>query len=76
MTNMVGAAAKSRRWLMAVQLLHVMRSNGIDPNEITYTVILAEISRAKQVSYTLGLYTLIPSRIRLSAQSEFCRLDA
>ncbi|CAM9594801.1 unnamed protein product, partial [Sphacelaria rigidula] len=48
MTNMVGAAAKSRRWLMAVQLLHVMRSNGIDPNEITYTVILAEISRAKQ----------------------------
>eukprot|EP00752_Nemacystus_decipiens_P010169 g9062.t1 len=48
MTNMVNAAAKSRRWVMASQLMQLMRSYGVPPNEITYTSVLAEMSKAKQ----------------------------
>lgn len=49
MTNLVNAAAKARRWVMAVQLLQVMRSYGVPPNEVTYTCILSQVSKAKQV---------------------------
>lgn len=49
MTNLVNAAAKVRRWVMAVQLMQLMRSYGVPPNEITYTCLLSQLSKAKQV---------------------------
>lgn len=49
MTNLVNAASKSRRWVMASQLLQLMRSYGVAPNEVTFTCILSEMSKAKQV---------------------------
>ncbi|CAM9671460.1 unnamed protein product [Pylaiella littoralis] len=48
MTKLVDAAAKSRRWVTAVQLLQLMRSYGVLPNAVTYTCILAQMSKAKQ----------------------------
>lgn len=51
MTNLVNAAAKSRRWVMASQLMQLMRSYGVLPNEITYTSILSQMSKAKQVRH-------------------------
>lgn len=50
MTNLVNAAAKQRRWVMASQLVQLMRSYGVPPNEVTYTCILSQMSKAKQVS--------------------------
>ena len=49
MTNLVNAASKSRRWVMASQLLQLMRAYGVAPNEVTFTCILSEMSKAKQV---------------------------
>lgn len=49
MTNLVNAASKSRRWVMASQLLQLMRGYGVAPNEVTFTCILSEMSKAKQV---------------------------
>lgn len=49
MTNLVNAASKSRRWVMAAQLLQLMRSYGVTPNDVTFTSILSEMSKAKQV---------------------------
>lgn len=51
MTNLVNAAAKARRWVMAVQLVQLMRSYDVVPNEVTYTCILSQLSKAKQVRY-------------------------
>lgn len=51
MTKLVDAAAKSRRWVTAVQLLQLMRSYGVLPNAVTYTCILAQMSKAKQVRH-------------------------
>ncbi|CAM9180861.1 unnamed protein product [Ectocarpus sp. 4 AP-2014] len=48
MTNLVNAASQSRRWVMALQLLQLMRSNGTPPNEVTYTSVLSNLSKAKQ----------------------------
>eukprot|EP00903_Cladosiphon_okamuranus_P009597 g9136.t1 len=50
MTNLVNAAAKARRWVMASQLMQLMRSYGVPPNEVTYTSVLSEMSKAKQAS--------------------------
>lgn len=49
LTNLVNAAAKCKRWVMAAQLLQLMRTYGMEPNEITYTAILSAMSKAKQV---------------------------
>lgn len=49
MTNVINAATQNSRWLMAVQLLQLMRGYGLSPNEITYTSILSRMSKAKQV---------------------------
>lgn len=49
MTNLVNAAAKARRWVMASQLMQLMRSYGVPPNEVTYTCVLSQMSKAKQV---------------------------
>lgn len=49
MTNLVNAAAKAKRWVMASQLMQAMRSYGVPPNEVTYTCVLSQMSKAKQV---------------------------
>lgn len=49
MTNLVNAAAKARRWVMASQLMQLMRTYGVPPNEVTYTCVLSQMSKAKQV---------------------------
>lgn len=51
MTNVINAATQNARWLMAAQLLQVMRNYGLTPNEITHTSILSRMSRAKQVRH-------------------------
>lgn len=51
MTKLVNAASKERRWVMAVQLLQLMRSYGVTPNDVTFTSILSEMAKAKQVGH-------------------------
>lgn len=36
---------------MAAQLLQLMRSYGVEPNDVTFTSILSEMSKAKQVKH-------------------------
>ncbi|CAM9270052.1 unnamed protein product, partial [Hapterophycus canaliculatus] len=48
MTNLVNAAAKMHRWVMASQLMQLMRTYGVPPNEVTYTCVLSQMSKAKQ----------------------------
>lgn len=55
MTMLINAASKEQRWVMAVQLLQLMRSYNIEPNNVTYTAILSEMSRFKQVRDTFGI---------------------
>lgn len=38
---------------MASQLMQLMRSYGVPPNEVTYSSVLAQMSKAKQVSDSL-----------------------
>lgn len=67
MTNLVNAAAKDRRWVMALHLLQIMRTYGISPNEITFTSILSEMSRAKQVNHApLIISTYIHDYLHIS----------
>lgn len=72
MTKLVNAASKERRWVMAVQLLQLMRSYGVAPNDVTFTSILSEMAKAKQVGH--GSSHSIPCFISLESHTR-CALD-